>query len=177
MMNDRKLPDQLTIFTIGHSNHELDHFICLLKSNKIDVLVDVRSHPYSRFASHFSKNDLKKAIQANGIKYLFLGKELGGQPVGSEFYDSDGFVLYSRLAESPLFLEGIERLMDGIKTYRVALMCSEKNPSNCHRRLLVGRVLSNRGAQVHHIRGDGRLQSEDEIANGVSERMASGLSK
>jgi uncharacterized protein (DUF488 family) len=95
---------------------------------------------------------------------LFLGKELGGRPESSEFYDAEGFVLYSRIAESPLFLEGIERLITGITTYRVALMCGEENPANCHRRLLVGRVLAKRGVSVRHIRGDGTVQDEDELA-------------
>ena len=156
--------EELSIFTIGHSNHEFQKFIDLLKSNEIEVLVDIRSSPYSRFAPQFNKDDFKKAIQAAGIKYLFLGKELGGKPEDPEFYDPEGFVLYSRIAESPLFLEGIERLMNGIRNYRVVLMCSEENPANCHRRLLVGRVLAEKGVQVQHIRGAGRVQSEDEVA-------------
>lgn len=163
-MTEKRLKDELSIFTIGHSNHELQKLIDLLKSNEIEVLVDIRSNPYSKFAPQFNKDDFKKAIQATGIKYLFLGKELGGKPEDPEFYDPDGFVLYSRLAESPPFLGGIERLMNGIRNYRVVLMCSEENPAHCHRRLLIGRVLSEEGLQVQHIRGDGRLQSEDEVA-------------
>lgn len=93
-----------------------------------------------------------------------MGRELGGRPQDSEFYDAEGFVLYSQIAESPLFLEGIDRLMKGIKTYRVAVMCGEENPANCHRRLLVGRVLAKRGVSVRHIRGDGTIQDEDELA-------------
>jgi len=155
--------ERQTIFTIGHSNLDLEAFIKLLKDNDIEVLVDVRSNPYSRFASQFNKVSIQKTIQANGMKYLFLGKELGGKPEGTDFYDSDGYVLYSRIADSPLFAEGIERLIKGIKKYRVAIMCSEENPINCHRRLLVGRVLSDKGIQVLHIRGDGRIQSEDDI--------------
>jgi uncharacterized protein (DUF488 family) len=161
--------EELSIFTIGHSNHELENLLDLLKSNKIEVLVDIRSSPYSRIAPQFNKDDFKKAIQTSGIKYLFLGKELGGKPEDPEFYDSEGFVLYSRIADSPLFLEGIERLMNGIKNYRVVLMCSEENPAHCHRRLLVGRVLSEKGVQVQHIRGGGRLQSEDEVARGADQ--------
>lgn len=152
-----------TIFTIGHSNLDLETFIKLLKDNNIEVLVDVRSNPYSRFASQFNKGSIQKAIQANKMKHLFLGKELGGKPEGPDFYDSDGYVLYSRIADSPLFAEGIERIIKGIKTYRIAIMCSEENPMNCHRWLLVGRVLSDKGIQVLHIRGDGRIQSEDDV--------------
>ncbi len=163
-MNDKDSQEKLTIFTVGHSNHSLELFINLLKSHKIDVLVDVRSKPFSRFSPQFNKEGLEKAVKASSIRYLFLGKELGGRPQGSEFYDHQGFVLYSQLAESPLFLEGIDRLIKGINTYRVAVMCSEENPANCHRRLLVGRVLANRGVSVQHIRGDGTVRDEDELA-------------
>ncbi len=154
----------MEIFTIGHSNHELGRFIQLLKGNKIEVLVDIRSNPYSRFASQFNKDNLTKAIQANGLKYLFLGKELGGRPKDREFYDSEGHILYSRLSESPLFLEGIERVIDEIKSSRVALMCSEEDPAKCHRHLLVSKVLEDRGITVFHIRGDGSIQSKDDIS-------------
>jgi len=163
-MNDKDSQEKLTIFTIGHSNHSLEVFINLLQSHKIDVLVDVRSKAFSRFSPQFNKEGLEKAVRASGIKYLFLGKELGGRPESSELYDAEGFVLYSRIAESPLFHEGIDRLIKGIRTYRVAVMCGEENPVNCHRRLLVGRVLAERGVSVRHIRGDGTVQDEDELA-------------
>jgi uncharacterized protein (DUF488 family) len=151
-------------FTIGHSNHELEEFLQLLEANYIEVLVDIRSKPYSRYAPQFNKDNLTKAIQASGIRYLFLGKELGGRPKDREFYDSEGHVLYPLLSESQLFLEGIERVINGMKTYRVALMCSEENPAKCHRYLLVGKVLEDRSISVLHIRGDGRIQSKDDIS-------------
>jgi uncharacterized protein (DUF488 family) len=163
-MTENSQKGEWSIFTIGHSNHELDRFLELLRSKHIDVLVDIRSNPYSKFAPQFNKDDLKKAALTAGIKYLFLGKELGGKPKNPGFYDSEGFVLYSRIAESPLFLQGIERLMNGIRNYRVTLMCSEENPAHCHRRLLVGRVLSEKGVQIQHIRGDAKIQSEYEVA-------------
>ena len=68
-----------------------------------------------------------------------------------------------RIADSPDFKSGLERLLNGIEKFRVALMCSEENPMNCHRRLLVGRVLSNAGVEVLHIRADGSIQSEEQI--------------
>jgi len=101
-MNDKDSQEKLTIFTIGHSNHSLEVFINLLQSHKIDVLVDVRSKPFSRFSPQFNKDGLEKAVRASGIKYLFLGKELGGRPESSELYDAEGFVLYSRIDESAL---------------------------------------------------------------------------
>jgi uncharacterized protein (DUF488 family) len=155
---------KMEIFTIGHSNHDLEKFLQLLKANKIEALVDIRSNPYSRYAYQFNKDNLTKAIQAGGLKYLFLGKKLGGRPKDRQFYDSEGHVLYSRLSESPLFLEGIERVINEIETSRVALMCSEENPVNCHRYLLVSKFLEDRGISVLHIRGDGRIQSKDDLS-------------
>jgi len=156
-------PTERRMFSIGHSNHPLNVFLVLLNQERVEVLVDVRSHPYSRFASHFDAGSLKKASVHAGIRYLFLGKELGGRPEGDDFYDAEGHVLYRRLAESPSFLEGIRRLETGVAKYRVAILCSEEDPSGCHRRLLVGRVLATRGITVDHIRGDGRVQTEAEL--------------
>ena len=96
-----------------------------------------------------------------------MGRELGGRPAGAEFYDQEGHVLYSRVAESSLFLEGLERLQEGLREFRLALLCSEENPAACHRRLLVGRVLAERGVAIDHIRGDGRLQSEAELIRAI----------
>ena len=148
------------LFTVGHSNHSMDDFIALLKQHQIEVLADVRSSPYSAYVTHFAREELEFALKHAGIKYLFLGKELGGRPDGSDFYDPEGYVLYWRLAESPVFLDGIQRLDLGLRRYRVAIMCSEENPAVCHRQLLIGRVIARRGVAISHIRGDGELQPD-----------------
>lgn len=155
---------QLTIYTVGHSNHPIEKFLELLRSHDIEVLVDTRSSPYSRFAAQFNSDSLKASLVSTGMRYLYLGKELGGRPEGAEFYDSEGHALYDRMAASPPFLEAIARLTDGIAKHRIALLCSEENPASCHRRLLIGKVLAQRGIQSLHIRGDGRIQPEDELA-------------
>ncbi len=151
------------IYTVGHSNRTLDEFIALLARHEIEVLVDVRSQPYSRYTPQFNGASLKETAPAASVKYLFLGKELGGRPEGPQFYDADGRVRYNLVAESPLFLSGIERLEIGIQRYRVAILCAEEDPTGCHRRLLVGRVLAERGVPVLHIRGDGQVQSEEQV--------------
>jgi len=153
----------LVVYTIGHSIHSLEKLISLLSANRIDVSVDIRSEPYSRKVPHFNKDNLEKEIKKAGLKYLFLGKELGGRPTKRQFYDQEGFVLYSKIADSPDFKSGLERVLNGIEKFRVALMCSEENPANCHRRLLVGRVLASGGVEVFHIRADGSIQSEEQI--------------
>jgi uncharacterized protein (DUF488 family) len=154
----------LVVCTVGHSNVAQATFIALLKQHGIEVLVDVRSQPYSKYVPHFNAGVLKPAILAAGMKYLYLGKELGGRPDDKRYYDSDGYVLYGLVAEGDKFKAGIERLLRGAREHRVALMCNEENPAECHRRLLVGRVLVEKGVRVLHIRGDGRIEPEEELA-------------
>lgn len=159
-----------TIYTIGHSNHPLPVFLDLLRHHAVQVLVDVRSQPYSRYAAHFGAQALRASVVEAGFKYLFLGKELGGRPDGTHYYDERGRVDYALVARSPLFRAGIERLKGGCAAYRVAILCAEENPAGCHRRRLVGRVLAEEGVRVLHIRGDGALHTEEEVA--AAERPA-----
>ena len=151
-----------SIYTIGHSNHSAEKFVDLLKRYGIELVVDVRSQPYSRHAPHFSARDLEAILSGNGIGRLYLGYELGGRPTAEEFYDADGRVDYARIEKSQSFLDGIQRLDSSIWDRRIALLCSEEDPTWCHRRLLVGRALSERGIVVWHIRGDGGVQTEGE---------------
>ena len=152
-----------TIFSVGHSGHSLDHFLLLLSQHKIEVLVDTRTYPVSRHCPHFNSENLQPALAMSGIKYVYMGKELGGRPSGDHFYDAEGRVLYWRVAESALFQAGLQRLKNGATQYRLALMCAEEDPLNCHRRLLVGRVLTSYGYQLLHIRGSGHTESEEAI--------------
>lgn len=138
--------------------------MALLTMHRIEVLVDVRSQPYSKYVPQFNKRQIESVLAIQGIKYLFLGRELGGRPLAPEHYDSDGRVLFTRIAETQVFLDGMSRLKNGIEKYRVALMCSEEEPSECHRHLLLGRVLAKEGISVWHIRGDGSVQNEEDLA-------------
>ena len=151
------------VFSIGHSNYSLDRFLELLRAHGIEVVVDVRSQPYSKYSPHFSAPALKKAVIDTGFKYLYLGRELGGRPDGAEYYDADGRVFYDKLAQNSVFLAAIRRVERGASDYRVALMCSEENPAVCHRHRLVGRVLARRGHSIRHIRGDGELHVDADL--------------
>jgi uncharacterized protein (DUF488 family) len=153
-----------TVFTVGHSAHSIELFAELLAKHAIQVLVDVRSAPYSRYAPQFDRELIQRSVNQAGVKYLFLGRELGGRPDNQDYYDSDGHVLYSRMTADPAFVGGIERLERGMAEFRVALMCGEEDPAHCHRRLLVGRVLMERGHEVLHIRGDGSVVTDDDVA-------------
>jgi uncharacterized protein (DUF488 family) len=153
----------MTIYSIGHSNQPMEAFLELLIKHSVQALIDVRSHPYSRYVPHFNSPELAHAAGHVNIQYLFMGKELGGRPDGEEFYDADDHVMYSRVAESPLFLKGIKRLEEIGKASRVAIMCSEEDPTACHRHLLIGRILARRGINLLHIRGDGHIQTAEEL--------------
>lgn len=122
--------------------------------------MDIRSWPHSRYVEWADASQLPDVARASGAKYLFLGRELGGRPDDPECYNAAGHVLYGRVARSGGFQAGIERLRRGAEQCRVAIMCSEEDPTHCHRRLLVAKVLLEHGCAVHHVRGDGRREAE-----------------
>ncbi|MBX3416926.1 MAG: DUF488 domain-containing protein [Pirellulaceae bacterium] len=165
----------VTLYSIGHSNHEFAKFVELLQMHNIEVLVDVRSQPWSRYTPHFNREPLQNELTRFGIRYLFMGDQLGGRPVGDEFYDEQGHVLYYEFAKSENFLAGVERLKKGGEQFRVAMMCSEEDPSVCHRFLLVSRVLAEHGLEIQHIRGDGRLESEQYVCEHSRDQRHQGL--
>ena len=148
------------LFTIGHSNHSLEQFLELLRLHRIEVLADVRSGPYSSRLPQFNREPLKAALRAVGIRYLFLGDELGARPTDRHCY-VDGVARYDRIASTPAFQSGLERVTKGIQRFRSALMCAEKDPLECHRTILVCRHLRH-AARIQHIRADGSLESHDQ---------------
>ena len=149
------------ILTVGHSNYELDEFISLLKRNGVEAIADVRSSPFSRFAPQFNSDALKETLREAGIAYVFLGKELGARSDEDCCYIDD-VVSYSRLSNTKLFRSGIDRLISGSEKYRIAAMCSEKEPTECHRTILVARVLADKGVEVGHILADGSVESHEQ---------------
>ena len=131
-------------------------------STGVTAIADVRTAPYSRQNPQFNRETLKEQLQASGIAYSFLGKELGGRPSHAAYY-RDGVADYERMAEDPLFKGGISRVMEGARTYCVALMCSERDPLDCHRCLLVSRELAGQGVSVQHIAADGTTMNHKAI--------------
>ncbi len=162
------------LYTIGHSNHTEEHFVELLKQHAIEVLADVRSQPFSKYTPHFNREALQSVLPRLGIKYLFIGDELGGRPTGEQFYDEAGHVLYHRVAEADFFLKGVERVEQGIRSFRVAMMCSEEDPLICHRHRLVARVLRKRGVPIEHIRDDGRLDTYEQVEPAEQQKLLFG---
>jgi len=154
------------VFTVGHSNHSAEKFAVLLRRHGIEVLVDIRSRPYSKHAPQFNATVIEATLSGNGIRYLLLGTELGGRPEEETFYDAKGRVDYTLVERSQPFLDGISRLEQEIRARTVALLCSEEDPTRCHRRLLVGWALEERGFVLRHIRGDGSIHIEAEMDGG-----------
>lgn len=150
---------QPTIFTIGHSIHPIERFLDLLEMNGITAVADVRSSPFSRHNPQFNKDTLPEDLKQRDIAYVFVGKELGARSDDSSCYDR-GKIRYGRLAGTSIFKAGIERVLSGARKYRVALMCAEKEPLDCHRTLLVSRALEQRGVSILHILADGSAEPQ-----------------
>ena len=150
------------VLTVGHSNHSPEAFLALLTRHGVTALGDVRSAPYSRFNPHFNRNALSASLSASGIAYVWLGRELGGRPDDPACYEGDE-LRYDRLARTALYREGVERVLRGAATHRLALMCAEKDPLHCHRALLVSRSLEEEGLEVAHILADGRLEPQASV--------------
>jgi uncharacterized protein (DUF488 family) len=149
------------VYTVGHSTHSIAAFVSLIECHSITAIADVRSQPYSRMNPQFNRESLKEALQTAGIKYVFLGEELGARSDNKSCY-RNGQVQYDLLAGTDLFKKGIDRVKEGANSYRVALMCAEKEPLECHRTILVARRLFEEGVPVRHILGDGSAETHDQ---------------
>lgn len=149
------------LFSIGHSDLSSDSFVRLLRGARITAVADVRSTPYSSRNSQFNREVIQKRLSLEGISYAFLGNELGARREESECYIKDR-AKYDLISKSSSFLNGLERIRTGLKTYRVALMCSEKDPLTCHRTILICRQLRDE-FQIKHILEDGVVEEQAEL--------------
>jgi uncharacterized protein (DUF488 family) len=148
------------IFTVGHSNHSLEHFRQLLTGAQITAIADVRSKPHSRWSPQFNKEALASALGKDDVAYVFLGRELGGRPDNPALL-RHGTPDYDAMSRTETFRAGIERIIEGAETHRIALMCAERDPLDCHRFLLIGRHLASRDIPVAHILPSGEVEAQD----------------
>ena len=146
------------VFTIGHSNMDLESLLGLLDRHRIHKVVDVRSQPFSRRLPHFNQNTLSDALQRAGMRYTHLGKELGGRPTADRLYDKEGRADYTRMAQEPSFIRAIKAIEKVSPNRRFALLCTEYEPTNCHRTLLVAHALHQQGVPITHILRDGKTE-------------------
>jgi len=143
------------IYTIGHSNIAQESFIEILKSFQINLLFDVRSSPYSKFVPHFNRENIKRTLKENNIRYIFLGDYIGGKPKDDKYYQN-GEVNYNLIAKSDHYKEGIIKIIGLNKDKNIILMCSEEDPYSCHRHHLITQTLTKKGLEVIHIRKEGK---------------------
>jgi len=151
------------IHTLGHSRHSIEHFIDVAKKHGIELIVDVRGQPVSRFNPHFNRERFRVALEAAGIAYAWRGEALSGRPKSREFYGPDGEVLWDKLRDWPALHEGLDEVMRLAGGAPLALVCAEEDPLHCHRRFLLTPPLERLGANIIHIRGDGRTETEAEV--------------
>lgn len=151
----------MKIYTIGHSTQKIEEFIQILKENEIELLIDVRSSPYSKYASNFNKKELQKLILENNIIYKYLGHKVGGKPQNKKFYYKNGEINYILLSKTVKFKEGINEIIKLSKNSNTVLMCSEENPYHCHRHHLIAQKLQEKGFKIIHIRNNGKIEKID----------------
>jgi uncharacterized protein (DUF488 family) len=159
-----------TVLTIGHSNHSYEEFLRLLRGAGITAVADVRSSPFSRHQPQFNKTELKQELKLDKIEYVFLGDELGGRPKDKTLF-CEGVADYEKMALTQKFQKGLDRISEGSKKFKIALMCSEHDPLDCHRCLLVGRALKSRGIHVTNVLFNGSQKSQDEIEDELVEML------
>ncbi|HEV3255761.1 MAG TPA: DUF488 domain-containing protein [Gemmataceae bacterium] len=150
------------LFSVGHSNHELSHFVDLLRGSGITAVADVRSQPSSQRCPHFNRTELERELRHGDIAYAFLGKELGGRPGQPSLYDAEGRANYERVRKTAAFQRGLDQLVSALDQFTVAMLCSEEDPLDCHRGLMIAPALAERGIVVAHIRGDGSVEAAGE---------------
>jgi len=149
------------LFTIGHSTHPTEDFLALLHQHGITALCDVRSAPYSRYNPQFKKEPLAASLKEADVAYVYLGRELGAHVHDPAFHEN-GRVSYAKVARADFFRAGLERVREGMKSYRVALMCAERDPIVCHRFMLVTRNLRGEGFAIVHVCADGSLETNED---------------
>jgi uncharacterized protein (DUF488 family) len=161
------------LYTIGHGNRKSEDFLALLKEFGIEYLIDVRSQPYSKFNPQYNQNDLKFFLERNGIKYVFMGDNIGGRPKDTSCYDDEGKVDYEAVKTKDFFINGIERLKTAYnKDINVVIMCSESKPCECHRSKLIGKVLNTDNIILKHIDENGKVKDQATVINELNKGLS-----
>lgn len=177
----------MKLLTIGHSNHSLEKFICLLEDNGVLLLVDIRTAPYSRYNPQFNKENIEHVLSEHNIRYAYAGKYLGGRPSDPTCYKSRELpaeetdylheVDYPEVMKRAWFIKGINRLLELADKQATVIMCSEENPAECHRHHLIAKYLmaEHPEVDVRHIRGDGTVFGARSLQTSVDKPLAEQL--
>lgn len=152
------------IYTIGHSSHTVEYFLSLLNKYEINCVIDIRSVPFSKYVPQYNKDTIKAILNSKGIYCIYMGEELGIVQKNREYYSKEGYLDFIRMSLGTPFKGALERIDEGIKKgYRITIMCTEKDPIDCHRSVLIGRELKSLDYDVQHIMPDGALQTQGEL--------------
>ena len=138
-----------TLLSIGHSQHQVDYFINLLKSHDVNYILDVRSTPYSQFAASYNRESIRPALQSNGIEYAFMGNYFGARPTDSSLYSSNGYLDFEKVANSSRFKKGFDNVVKVLNKDLESLLCVQKKI----RLNVIGQFLS----RMHFIKQDIQL--------------------
>ena len=152
------------VFTIGHSTRSIEDLTDLLRENGVDLLIDVRAVPRSRFNPQFNAEALPEPLAEAGIGYRHL-KALGGlrhhpkgaPPSPNTAWRNDSFRNYADYALTPAFRAGLGELIALALAHRAAIMCAEAVWWRCHRRIIADYLLQ-RGIAVRHIMAAGKVE-------------------
>lgn len=162
------------LYTIGHTNHTHEEFLNLLQMYEINYILDIRSIPYSKYTPQFNKETISYFLKENGIEYYQMGKYFGARPNDRSLYSEKGYLDFEKVRESKNFIYGLENIKKGLQGgNNIALMCTERDPFDCHRAIMVSRGFELSEIDVQHIRDDGNLESQKKI----NERLLKNLEK
>lgn len=152
------------IYTIGHSTHQIEYFLELLKKYSITYLIDVRSVAASSYNPQYNKDPLSNFLKTHNIIYSHFGDEFGARHTDIDLLDEDGKVDFEKVRKSWHFKSGLEKLRSGIdKGFTIVLMCSESDPFDCHRFSMVSIALEKDGFDVVHILKDKTTKTNREL--------------
>ena len=154
------------LFTIGHSQYTPEYFIKLLEKHNVNYILDVRSTPYSKYAQQFNKENIYIFLKKHGMMYAYMGKYFGARPVESFLYHEEGYLDFEKVIRGERFHIGAENVILGLaQGNNIAFMCTEKDPMDCHRAIMVARAFDLKGIEVNHILSNGKLQTQRELEN------------
>ena len=165
------------IFTLGHSNRTEQGLLAVLDAHGVRTVCDVRSFPRSRRNPHFDRDALEASLGAAGVRYVFLGREIGGHR-RSDRDDSPHteisdplFRAYADHLESEDFARGVEVLLAEAGRGPVAAMCAERDPKHCHRSFLADVLVALHDREVVHLVDEGparphRLRESARVEDG-----------
>lgn len=152
------------IYTVGHSTHRLDSFLELIKTVEINCIVDVRSVPASAYNPQYNQDTFKSFLKNNHITYLHFAEEFGARRTDYELLDNEGKLDFEKVRKTGIFNYGLERIWKGVNNgFRIALMCSESEPLDCHRFSMISVGLEKDGFDVSHILKDKSVKTNLEL--------------